>query len=229
MLESIVRPVSAEHNPSEMVLVGIIFTMVSGLLVLQIGTSSPANTGLGLLLVAFISIPASPLLVNLFIIEGKKVRRNRSFPIPIIDRHDEVIKVLAFLFIGIIIGASILYLLLPGETAQFLFSDQLHDLSARGVNVMSGNAIARTDFWSLIENNTKVTLLVLVFSFVFGAGAIFIIAWNGTIIGVLIANIAQNPGRFGGIELLPGNPFVNYLAALPITFINLLPHGFFEF
>jgi len=75
------------------------------------------------------------------------------------------------------------------------------------------------DFMCLFQNNLIVLALVLVFSFVFGAGAIYIITWNATIVGVLIGTIARSGG---------GNVIVNYLIALPMSLLSLLPHGIFE-
>jgi uncharacterized membrane protein SpoIIM required for sporulation len=56
-----------------------------------------------------------------------------------------------------------------------------------------------------------------------------LISWNATIIGVLIAKIAENPTAFGAFELAKGNILLNYFVALPFTLLRLLPHGIFEF
>jgi uncharacterized membrane protein SpoIIM required for sporulation len=71
--------------------------------------------------------------------------------------------------------------------------------------------------------------LSFVFSLIFGAGAIYIIAWNATILGVLIAKIAETPAAYGSITVVQGNGFANLMAALPFTLLRILPHGIFEF
>ncbi|MBU1988628.1 MAG: stage II sporulation protein M, partial [Nanoarchaeota archaeon] len=63
----------------------------------------------------------------------------------------------------------------------------------------------------IFTNNMYVLLFTLVFSLIFGAGVIFILAWNASVIGAAI-----------GI-------FTDYkLAALPIGILRFFLHGIFE-
>lgn len=222
MIESLLNPSKVEKFPWEAFIAGFVFTFVACFLTLQIGTSSPCNTGLGLLLVGFISLAAAPLFVNIFKIESKKKKGN------LLQRHQQVIEIFAFLFFGIILASSLFYIMLPQTTANYLFSDQTHDLISREI-IPSGHATGGIGFSDILVNNLRVLFLSFVFSFVLGAGAIFIITWNATILGVLIAKIAENPLIYGSIELVKGSAPANYIIALPFTLIRLLPHGIFEF
>jgi uncharacterized membrane protein SpoIIM required for sporulation len=222
MIESLLNPSKVEKFPWEAFIAGFIFTFVACFLTLQIGTSSPCNTGLGLLLVGFISIAATPLFVNIFRIESKKKKGN------ILQRHWQVIEIYAFFFVGVVFASSLFFIMLPPTTANYLFSDQSHDLTAREI-VPSGSATTSIGLSDIVVNNFRVLFLSFVFSFVLGAGAVFIITWNATILGVLIGKIAGNPVMFGSIELVQGNAAANYIVALPFTLIRLLPHGIFEF
>jgi uncharacterized membrane protein SpoIIM required for sporulation len=60
-------------------------------------------------------------------------------------------------------------------------------------------------FQLIFSNNVGVLMLAVLFSFVFGAGALFLIGWNSSVIGVLI-----------GQSMLANNHFL---------FVGLLPHG----
>jgi len=50
------------------------------------------------------------------------------------------------------------------------------------------------DYWGIVEflfaNNTTVLLLAILFSFLFGEGALFLIAWNASIIGTVMGKIS---------------------------------------
>ena len=47
-------------------------------------------------------------------------------------------------------------------------------------------------------NNIRVLFLCIIFAFIYGAGAIFILTWNASIVGVAIGNlIREGIGRLG--------------------------------
>lgn len=223
MIEAIFSPKTARQRPWHAFIASIVFTVAAFLLVLQIGATNAEGAGLGLLFISFITIAATPFFLNLFKMEEceeKKAPRN------LFQRHRDVIEVCAFFFVAVIIASSLIHIIAP-KTSETVFYDQKNDLVSRGI--ISGNALGGLDFANILFNNLKVMALIFVFSFVFGAGAIFILSWNASVIGVLIAKIAENPGQFGAITVVPGNAFANYFFALPFTFFRLLPHGFFEF
>lgn len=86
--------------------------------------------------------------------------------------------------------------------------------------------ICKQSYWKCVEllflNNAGVLVLALVFSFVLGAGAIYIITWNATIVGVLIGQITRSC-----IDQ-QGSVIISYLVALPYSILSLFPHGIFE-
>ncbi|MBI4214375.1 stage II sporulation protein M [archaeon] len=231
MIESILSPSTVEKKPWEAFVAGFIFAIASSFIALQVGTASPSQSGLGFLMVAFINIAAAPFFINLFRIEEKKKEGN------LFQRHAPIIEVFGYFFIAVILASSLVYVLLPADTRFTLFADQIHDLQAKQIipaasftPSVTGFAVrAGIDFFSIFGNNMKVLALAFIFSFIFGTGAIFLISWNATILGVLIGKIAENPAAFGSFVAAPGNIAVNYLIALPLTLLRLLPHGLFEF
>lgn len=228
MIESLISPETAEKKPWETFIAGFISTFVACLLTLKIGP----NNG-GFLIVAFISIAAAPFFVRIFTIEEKKKGEN------FIERHDEIIKIYAFFFLSVILASSLFFVLIQKETASSLFSEQIQDLCSRGIasdpscaeaySVTAKATSTNFTFLSILFNNIEVLVLAFIFSFMLGAGAVFLISWNATIIGVLIAKIAENPSAFGAFELVKGDIITNYVIALPYTLLRLLPHGIFEF
>ncbi|RLG21644.1 hypothetical protein DRN74_01950 [Candidatus Micrarchaeota archaeon] len=221
MIESIVSPEILEKKPWKAFIAGFIFTLVAILLAGNVGSPSPYGHGVGYLVVAFISVAAAPFFVHIFKIEERK-RGN------IFQRHEKIIRVYAWFFLSVIIASSFFYSLNP-TVAEKIFTDQLKELENAHViqkSAASGMATKSLSFVEIFENNLIVLGLAIVFSFVLGAGAVFLISWNATLIGTLIGKISQNPSAFGLSHL--GNPILNYVVALPLTLLTLLPHGIFE-
>ncbi len=249
MIESLFNPKIIREKATkrwEIFVAGFIFTIVAVLFSINVIPPTDGATGLGFLIIAFICIPAAPFFVQLFKIEEKeefKKCRYKVFAKNLFTRHLDVIGVFAFFFLAVVFASSLIYVAVPEETSNNIFGEQVTDLRAKGVltgqatdtfqieenkpnegHMLSG---ASFGFGEIVLNNFTVLSLAFLFSFVFGAGAIFLISWNASIIGVLIGKIAENPEALGLIDT--GNLLTNYLIALPITILRLLPHGIFEF
>lgn len=245
MIESLLNPENIEKRPWEAFIAGFLFTIVACILTMQMGVT---GQGTGFLVVAFVSIAAAPFIVHLFDIEEKKSWDNKNF----IDRHDELIQVFAFFFIAVIFASSLFFVLTGEQASLLMFGDQTLDLCSKGLiqdplcfeaclkgdlegavcneMMMTGQAVSfKPDFMTILLNNLTVLALAILFSFLLGAGAIYLITWNATVIGVLIAKIAEHPEMYGSVDIGNGNIMLNYIVALPITLLRLLPHGIFEF
>jgi uncharacterized membrane protein SpoIIM required for sporulation len=212
MIESIISPSTAERKPWEMVAAGIIFTIVAAVITFVIDAFTVCS-GAGYLLVSFITIAAAPLFVRVFCIEEQKRKGN------LLERHMPVIEVYAYFFIGVIIATSFFYVLYENRGAQCVFSDQLNTLMNIGVlsteklptcglegEGITGMAVANKSWEGFFFNNVTVLFLLFIFSFILGAGSIWLISWNASVIGVLI-----------GYNLDP------------LVLIRILPHGILEF
>jgi uncharacterized membrane protein SpoIIM required for sporulation len=89
---------------------------------------------------------------------------------------------------------------------------------------------AKGDFWSVFNcifgNNSFVLGLAVLFSFAYGAGAIFLIAWNASVIGVIIGtDMLALYSSYAGLGVL--GLVLAYLHGL-VNAIGFLPHGIFE-
>ena len=71
-------------------------------------------------------------------------------------------------------------------------------------------------FGAILLNNIKVLAFVLLFSFIYGAGAIFILTWNASVISVAIGNTIRN--------IISSSP-TSYFAAFSIGLGRYLTHG----
>ena len=219
MIESLISPEILETKPWKAFVAGFIFTFTAILLASNVGTPSEYGHGVGFLVIAFISVAAAPFFVHVFKIEEKKEGN-------IFRRHEKVIKIYSWFFMSVIIASSLFFVMTP-TMGEKMFSDQINELENNNIIPATGMATKNFDFMTILMNNLIVLGLAILFSFILGAGAVFLISWNASVIGVLIGKIAENPAAFG-MTGLGNNIFVNYLIALPLTLLTLMPHGIFE-
>jgi uncharacterized membrane protein SpoIIM required for sporulation len=85
------------------------------------------------------------------------------------------------------------------------------------MNSATGNAINPSYLPFILLNNMKVLFFCILFSFVYGAGAMFILIWNASVGGAFIAAFIKT-------QLLSFGPV--HSAAL--GFFRYIPHGIIE-
>jgi len=109
-----------------------------------------------------------------------------------------------WLFFGFIIAFSFWYILLQNS---MLFNFQIETYcvinSPHNVEdcvaqndfskpiIYTGAATKELRFLSILENNVYVMIFTLIFSLIFGAGAIFVLAWNASVISAAIGIFTQ--------------------------------------
>jgi uncharacterized membrane protein SpoIIM required for sporulation len=109
----------------------------------------------------------------------------------ILKRHSEVIKYLLFLFGGFVVAYSVWFIALPSTTVQSLFSTQIETIGTINSKIM-GEAISSSSiFLQIFLNNFKVLLFAIFFAFFYGAGAIFILTWNASVIAAAIGGFVK--------------------------------------
>ena len=90
---------------------------------------------------------------------------------------------------------------------------------------MSGNAYQQfSTFSKILFNNIKVLSFAVLFAFVYGAGAIFILTWNASVIGTAIGSfIRSNLSQYAG--LLGFEKFSSYFNVVSIGLLRYILHG----
>ena len=110
----------------------------------------------------------------------------------ILKDHIKTLNLFMFLFFGIVTSFAIWYVALPSSMTNFLFQTQASTI----VNInsrVSGAAITSARILSTIFfNNLKVMIFCILFSFIYGAGAIFILTWNASVISTAIGNFIRS-------------------------------------
>jgi len=219
MLETLVNPKKAERKPWEMLFIGILYAALSVLIIDFIFLKDPVfKPYISILIVTFtvmFSIPFMFYIIKLEEEKDLKIKNERA----LIKEHGKAISALMFLFLGYVIAFSFMYIIMPRDTSDANFKIQVEtycSINARGnyerciSNYMSGKAIdseitgsvTRTRsvpgikegmgrVATILSNNFYVLLFSLLFSFLFGAGAIFILAWNASVISTAVGIFAN--------------------------------------
>ncbi|GEM_PF-262479 len=228
VLESLFKTESVLRNPFFTVILGFIASSVS----LWISFFAfPAYASI--LSIAFVTIATVPLIHSVFVKEEELAAGSRDSSATFVGRNLSLVAIYAFFAIGVIISYALWYVVLPEEKSEVCingscftmpcrstaFAEQNKTLGQVGeireqiTGKATGKGAGGMDFNSVFNliffNNMSVLLYAVLFSFLFGAGAIYLITWNSSVVGVLI-----------GKTIVATNHF---------AFIGLLPHGIPEF
>jgi len=186
VVESLMFPLKAEKKPWQMFFIGFLYTTIGIFLALWIFRDQAS-----LVMVFMITMASLPIFYNTIKLEESKDMIMDS-ETALIKEHNKAIVFFMYLFIGITIACAVWYLVLPNQTINSLFDKQIGTIQAIN-NQVSGHVIHNLSiFWKILFNNMKVLAFSILFALIYGAGAIFILAWNATVIGAAIGNFIRS-------------------------------------
>jgi uncharacterized membrane protein SpoIIM required for sporulation len=219
VLESILNPAKAERKPVRLMLLGFIYCTVAIFLGYWIFKNYSS------LIMVFLTAMASiPLIVAIVKYEEEKDLQDLSEKM-LIKEHGKALSAFMFLFLGFTIAIALWYVVLPSHIISVLFSSQtetIQSINGRITGLLSFDQFSI--FSKIFLNNVKVLIFCILFSFIYGAGAIFILTWNASVIGTAIgnyvrSNIALYAGNFG----LAG--FAKYFEIITLGLFRYAIHG----
>lgn len=212
VLDYLLTPKDATRHPAKLFVVAALFVSFGVLVELFL----PSLRGS---IIIFAMVPAIPLVWLLLFKEEQKggaapckslmdaVEHEGSF----LARHSVIIEVFSFFFLGALVAYAFWYAVLPPDTSQALFSDQLSELeNIRGA--FAGAVINPDRISFLFFHNLQVMALMFVFCLLYGVGSIYLLLWNASIIGVVLGEKLRAEGLLGIFH----------------GFLSLVPHGIFE-
>ncbi len=220
VLEAIISPMKAEKKPIEMFLIGLLYS--SAAILLSLWVFSDQASLISLLLTVAVSIP--------FVYGTLKYEEEKDLYLSgeraLLKEHAKALKVFMYLFIGYTVSYAIWYTALPPLYGEALMSVQIKTI-AQINNTVTANAFSSGIFAKILLNNIKVLAFCLLFAFFFGAGTIFILAWNATVIAAAMglffrANIAEYAQSIGLAKLAA------HFHVFSLSFLRYFTHGFFE-
>ena len=185
VVESLLFPLKAEKKPWQMFFLGFLYASIGIFISLWIFKSEAS-----LVMVFMITMAALPIFFNTMKLEESKdmIIGHES---AILREHNKAIAFFMYLFIGITVACAVWYVILPNSTINILFDKQTGTIQTIN-NQVSGNVIHNLNiFWKIFFNNFKVLAFSILFALIYGAGAIFILVWNATVIGAAIGNFIR--------------------------------------
>tara|TARA_Y100000310_G_scaffold333952_1_gene412579 strand:+ start:7148 stop:7999 length:852 start_codon:yes stop_codon:yes gene_type:complete len=218
VLESLLNPMKAERKPLEMFFLGFVYTSIAIILSLWIFKDQAS------MIMVFLTVMACvPIVYNTMKLEESKdmvVSKERA----LMKEHNKAIVFLMFLFLGITVSFVAWYVFLPSDTLSFVFDKQITTIQAIN-NKIVGNAYQQfSTFSKIFLNNVKVLSFAVLFAFIYGAGAIFILTWNASVIGTAIGNfIRSSLSEYA--SLLGFERISSYLGVVSIGLLRYALHG----
>jgi uncharacterized membrane protein SpoIIM required for sporulation len=221
MLEMLINPRKAERRPWELFFVGIFYASLSILLVNWIFSQDAVlSRYAGILVVTFTVMFSMPFVYYTIKLEEKKTTTGLG-TFALLREHKKAIYAFMWLFLGFVVALAFWYSILSTTTsfrAQIetyclinrpaAFDACVNQYGVKDVTTTVPFLTNKERLFLIFTNNIYVLLFTLLFSLIFGAGVIFILAWNASV-------IAAGIGIFTNAEL----------RALPLGLLRFMIHG----
>ncbi len=248
MFEMLINPKRAERKPFEMLFIGLFYASLAFFFVNKVFGSSPVfEKHISLMIVFFTTILSLPFMFYMIRLEEEKDIEERQEKI-LLKEHGRALISLMYLFLGFVIAFAFWNLVLPDAIVSNSFStqiaaycsinsDNIPDCMAKqgitGFSMSGLNTGSAGRFFDILLNNVYVMVFVIIFSLAFGAGAIFILVWNASVIaaaiGITAKNLVSMPVRLS-CYMLHGLPEISsyFISALAggIISIAIIRHDF---
>jgi len=222
MLEMLVNPKKAEKRPWEMFFIGAFYATVSLLLVKWIFSGDPVlSKYTGILVVTFCVMFSIPFMYYAIKNEEEKDLQIKGFKL-LLKEHTKALIYFMFLFLGFIVAFSFWYIVFADGNQSFraqietyciinkpaYFDECVSEYGIKHISKTTAFLTAKDKIVNIFANNIYVLIFTLVFSLLFGAGAIFILAWNASVISAAIGIFSESN-----------------LANLPLGLMRYMIHG----
>ena len=217
VLENLIGVQSAERKPWNLLFLGFLYASVAIILSLIIFKSEAS------MVMVFLTVLASvPLIHSTIRFEEEKEGMKERL---LIKEHGKALSAFVFLFLGFLIAFMLFYVFMPNEMVHSVFDTQIKTIEAinsqaTSAQLVGGTASQSNFFFKILSNNLKVLFFCIFFSFFYGAGAIFILTWNASVISAAIGHAIRS-----NIDTVFG---VSYVAVFSFGIMRYMTHGIFE-
>ncbi len=187
VLESLTTPERAEKNPWDLLFIGAMYAAIGVFLSIWVFKEESSIVMILLTVLACI-----PLIFNTVKLEASKDQPNVK-EVFLLKEHSKALSFFMCLFVGFVVAYSFAYIILPTPLVDILFSAQQTTIEQINTQVatpgtLTSSATGGNLFMQILGNNLKVLLFCIFFSFFYGAGSIFILTWNASVISAAIGN-----------------------------------------
>ena len=226
VMEFIFSPAKISKNPGIIFIEAVLLSGISVLFSLFVLPSDYVSVGV----LAFITMGAIPVFAKLFSYSSYLFNYSESF----FARHKTLFLEIAYFFLGVFFAFVLLFFILPPATRDSVFSVQLIEVKGvAGVRESITAQVSKTAipeqsrfdkvFFLVLNNNLGVVVRAAALSFFYGAGALFLIAWNASILATVISTDIYL--SMGALTLSSPVGVFKALFTAFVNFLGYLPHG----
>ncbi len=145
----------------------------------------------GIFTTMLITIISFPFMYELSKTEEALDELRWNKKISIFRRHRRITEIYLSFFLGIVLTYSIVFVMLPRDISAKIFQEQIKEIEAiRGAFLPT--FFSSTHFWKILSNNLTVLILSFLLAILISAGAVFVLAWNATLLSVAIGIESKN-------------------------------------
>ncbi len=185
VIESLITAFQSEEKPYKTLFLGFIYTTIAVFLSYMVFRTYSSTT-----MVFLVTMAGMPLFYQLIVTEEEKDLEGYE-EIWLLKEHSKAISAYMYMFFGMTIAFMLWYTVLPSQMSSTLFSAQRDTISALNAHATGFVGVDVATFTKIFLNNVRVVVFCVLFSFLYGAGALFILAWNASIIGAAMGNIIR--------------------------------------
>lgn len=215
----LLNPKRAERHPFEIIFIGFFYASLSLLFSIWLFPEYAS------LFMVFLAVLSCLYVVQGALIIDEKKEKDSNPEYKLLRRHFKTLLFFMFLFIGFLAGFTFWALLLPEKTLFTAFSIQ--DSVLQNISIITGNSVYYNTFFKIISNNIRVLLISLLLALFYGAGAVFILAWNASIMGFVIASLTRNVFGFSSFPRIVLKYFLHGIPEMFSYFAAALAGGIF--
>jgi uncharacterized membrane protein SpoIIM required for sporulation len=202
MFKLIFSPKKAERHPFEIFFLAIVYSSLSILFAAWI---FPGYASIAMI---FLTVFSCLYLIQSGI-KIEELKESYKSEKSLLKEHSKLVLLILSLFLGFTVSFTFWSFILSPEKISHLFSFQ--ETTVEGIRAaIAGSFSSPEAFLAILFNNLKVLLISLVFAIFYGAGAMYILVWNASVMGFVIGNLARN--TLG-------------VTSLPISFAKYFAHG----
>lgn len=236
MLELLISPKRAEREPWELFFIGLFYASISVLLTHWVFGDDLLAKYSGILIVTFTVMFSIPFMYYVIRLEEKKASEiNGAWDR--IKSHRRAIWAFMWLFVGFVVAYSFWYIMLSTtnilapQVETYCAINQPGNVngcvSEYGLSLGTSPTQFATSwgnrFVLILTNNLYVLIFTLVFSLIFGAGVIFILAWNASVIAAAVGIFSKSD--LGSLPVALMRYFIHGIPEIAAYFVAALAGG----
>ena len=221
VLEAIFNPFQVKRYPWQMFIAGALYSFIAFILSFIVFKEIA-----GILMVFLVVLACLPIVYTT-IKNEEELDMSSESEIALLKEHTKVLVYLIFLFFGIVFTFVIIYVFFPQNIVDSTFTLQQQAIQTVNNDVQARSTGTILLFNKIFFNNLKVLFFCLVFSLLYGTGALFILTWNASVIAAAMGNIRRteiaNSATAVGFTAIAG-----YFTTATFSFFRYMTHGILE-